>query len=117
MSATGVSLKSEADKLSKGANLLFESSDFETNRKKQCHAIIGMVASHVYDALGQLADGLVVESRSNKLSEAVRKKLDTNQLLRMAAANDNWTEFDRLVRELTEPAGPGPPVAPTPVEA
>lgn len=72
---------------------LFEEADFGDNAKKQALAVIGQVNSTIYSALADMMDS----GRHSALADSLESRLKFNAAVRMAAANGDSNEFDRLV--------------------
>ena len=89
------------------ASKLIEEADLLTNKTKLVSTIIGFVNFNLFSAVADILEEIQSQSSlvHDPLMDQRKEILKRNSEIRHAAAKGDWSEFDRLVREIAERAG------------
>lgn len=69
--------------------------------------VVGQVNAHHNEKLADLCDYLQASENVSERASKLKQVSDFHNKLRMAAASNNWTEYDRLIDEYTSSRGDG----------
>lgn len=107
MGKFGTAYAKKADEMITAAQTLFEQTNFRTDPAIQLQATVGFITGRMFQLIGEAVDYLEGLEGMSEAEKRLAKFEERNNALRTAAASGNWTEFQRIVSEISGGGGDG----------